>query len=112
MFPLRDTLKAAGECFDGRKVEDLHCMPCCMTHRKVRMLYGTAQDEWDCDGVHQREARLLKFLFILIFILITPICSSCWHDLSPNHAQPSSWRVLLRTGQNTSMEEQKMKQSC
>lgn len=72
------------------------------------MLYGTAQDGWACTGVHQREARLLKFFFVLI----ARICSCCWCDLSPNHTQASSWRVLVGTGRNTAMEQAKNEAVC
>lgn len=106
MFILRDMLRVAGECFDGRKVKDLCCTPWCMARKGVRMLYGTAQNEWDCVAVHQRESSLLKFLFI------TLIWSSSWRDLSPNHTQASSWRVLVGTGRNTAMEQAKKEAVC
>lgn len=77
-----------------------------MACKGVRMLYGTAQNWWDCVGVDQMESRLLKFLFI------TLIWSSCWHDLSPNHTQASSWMVLVGTGRNTAMEQAKNEAVC
>lgn len=77
-----------------------------MACKGVRMLYGTAQNWWDCVGVDQMESRLLKFLFT------TLIWSSCWHDLSPNHTQASSWMVLVGTGRNTAMEQAKNEAVC